>query len=263
MENVTRSRAAFIIFLHFLVFGRVSGQTSEPASATSAESPFKVTAELVSHYVWRGSMATGSPTPNIQPTLAYIKGNFEIGAWGSTDFTGSYKEVDPYISITSGKLKFTLTDYNWNFAHANYFNYKNSETGHIFEGSVAYSGPESFPISIALNTMFYGFDKNVSDSLNVKQAYSTYVELGYTTGPAAFFFGFTPWAGFYNNYGYAAFDPAAGKKTFSIVNIGATVSRSLKITDSFSLPVRATLVINPSATYARADFVHLVFGITF
>jgi hypothetical protein len=46
-------------------------------------SHFKVTADLVSHYVWRGSLATSSPTPNFQPTLAYTKGIFEIGVWGS------------------------------------------------------------------------------------------------------------------------------------------------------------------------------------
>ena len=263
MKNSTNSRAALITTALFLVFARLSAQTAESAVETPAASSFKVTAELVSHYVWRGSMATGSPTPNIQPTLAYVKGNFEIGAWGSTDFAGSYKEVDPYVSFTAGKLKFTLTDYNWNFSHANYFNYKNTETGHILEAAVGYTGPESFPLSVSLNTMFYGFDKNVTDSVTSKQAYSTYVELGYTKGPAAFFLGFTPWAGFYNNYGNTAFEPTAAKKSFSVVNIGATLSRSVKITDSFSLPLRATLVINPSATYARADFVHLVFGITF
>ena len=111
--------------------------TSLPVDARTSESasPFKVTAELVSHYVWRGSMATGSPTPNFQPTLAFTKGKFEIGVWGSTDFVGSYKEIDPYIFLTSGQFKFVVTDYNWNFDRANYFNYKNSETGHRLEGT--------------------------------------------------------------------------------------------------------------------------------
>jgi len=77
------------------------------------------------------------------------------------------------------------------------------------------------------------------------------------------FFGFTPWAGYYNNYGSTNFDPVSGKKSFSIVNIGASVTKALKITDTFSLPLKATLVINPSASYSRNDFVHLVFGITF
>src|SRR5450759_5694815 len=188
-------------YLLIVLFVTFSGITDSKLSAQTTEhfSPFKVTADLVSHYVWRGSMATGSPTPNFQPTLAFTKGRFEIGIWGSTDFIGSYKEVDPYISFTAGHLKLTVTDYNWNFDKANYFNYRNSETGHRFEGSIGFTGPETMPISITWNTLFYGLDKKPDDS--TRQAYSTYIELGYSKGAASFFFGFTPWEGYYNNYG--------------------------------------------------------------
>jgi len=254
MKNKNILHIAFITLACFTNL-IVNAQTSEPVS------PFKVTADLVSHYVWRGSMATGSPTPNFQPTLVFTKGNFEIGVWGSTDFTGSYKEVDPYISLTASQFKFLATDYNWNFDNANYFNYKNSETGHRFEGTIGYIGPETLPISITWNTMFYGLDKKSNDS--TKQAYSTYIELGYSKGAASFFFGFTPWASYYNNYGITSFDPTASKKTFSIVNVGVSVTKALKINETYSLPLKATLAINPSATYTRKDYIHLVFGITF
>jgi hypothetical protein len=226
---------------------------------TSA-SHFKVSADLVSSYVWRGSLSTSSSTPNLQPTLAFNQGNFEIGVWGSTDFTGSYKELDPYISYTAGSLKFTFTDYNWNFDKANYFDYTNSETGHRLEGSIGYTGSENLPISVTWNTMFYGFDKKADDT--TKQAYSTYIELGYTRGIATVFFGFTPWTGLYNNYGVTNFEPEAEKKMFSIVNVGTSVTKAVKITESFSLPVKATLIVNPSSTYSRGDFVSLIIGIT-
>jgi hypothetical protein len=246
-----------ILFINSLCFINIQiiAQDSEHVS------PFKVTADLVSSYTWRGSMATASPTPNFQPTLAYVKGNFEIGVWGSTDFLGSYKEIDTYVTYTTGHIKFLLTDYDWNFNHSNYFNYRNSETGHMFEGTIGFTGTDAFPVSVTWNTMFYGFDKKSDDS--TKQAFSTYIELGYSRGSASFFFGFTPWPGFYNNYGITAFDDGAHKKTFSIVSIGASVTKALKITDAFSLPLKATLVINPSASYSRNDFIHLVFGITF
>jgi hypothetical protein len=211
-----------------------------------AQDTIKATAEIVSSYIWRGSLATPSPTPNFQPTLAYGHGALEIGIWGSTDFVGDYKEFDPYVSYTiNSSLKVTLTDYDWSFSHAKYFNYKKDETGHMFEGSVAYTGPSSLPISISLNTMFYGYDKK--DTANT-QAYSTYIELGYTKGAASFFFGFTPWKSMYTGY----------SKDLAVVNIGATLSRAIKVTSDFSLPVRATFVVNPSAQDA-----HLIFGITF
>lgn len=212
-----------------------------------AQDTIKATAEIVSSYIWRGSLATSSPTPNFQPTLAYGHGPLEIGIWGSTNFTGDYKEFDPYVAYTiNSSFKATLTDYDWNFAGVKYFNYKNAETGHMFEGTVGYTGPSSLPISVTLNTMFYGHDKKATDS--TKQAYSTYIELGYTKGAAAFFFGLTPWKSYYTGY----------SKDLAIVNLGATLSRSIKITSDFSLPVRATFVVNPSA-----QDVHLVFGMTF
>jgi hypothetical protein len=226
----------------------------------SSTSHFKVSADLVSSYVWRGSLSTSAPTPNLQPTLAFTQGNFEIGVWGSTDFAGSYKELDTYLSYTAGQFKFTFTDYNWNFDKTNYFDYLNRATGHRLEGSIGYTGSENLPISITWNTMFYGFDKQADDT--TKQAFSTYIELGYSRGIATVFFGFTPWTGLYNNYGVTAFDPEAGKKSFSIVNIGTSVTKTVKITDSFSLPVKATLIVNPSATYSRGDYVSLVIGIT-
>jgi hypothetical protein len=249
-----------LLLLFFIIFSCftsivINAQTSEKASS------FKITADLVSSFVFRGSMATVSPTPNFQPTLAYTKGNFEIGAWGTTDFTGSYKEIDTYVYIIVQHLKLGVTDYNWNFDKTNYFNYKNSKTGHKIEGTISFTGNEAIPVSISWNTFFYGLDKKPEDS--TRQAFSTYVELGYSRGVASFFFGFTPWTGFYNNYGVTTFDPGAGKKSFSIVNIGASVTRALKINETFSLPLKATLVINPSSTYSRNDYIHLIFGITF
>jgi hypothetical protein len=244
MKNRKSLLVAFLAF--FLPLAGLNGQTSDSAIL----SHFKVTAELVSNYVWRGSMATGSPTPNFQPTLAYTSKMFEIGVWGSTDFAGSYKEVDPYVAITAGLIKVTFTDYNWNLKDAPYFNYHSNQTGHRFEGSVGYTGPASFPLSVSWNTMFYGLDKKPEDG---KQAYSTYIELGYAYGPASFFFGLSPWGSLYTAY----------RNELEVVNIGVTLTKALKITKDYSLPLRGTLVVNPSGGYNRADYVHLIFGITF
>jgi hypothetical protein len=249
-----------ILLVLFIIAGFLAGFHLN-AQSEKPSFPIKVTADLVSNYVWRGSIATGSPSPNFQPTLAYAKGNFEVGIWGTTDFIGSYKEFDPYISLIVGHLKLAFTDYNWNFSRANYFNYKNSQTGHRFEGTVGFTGSKAIPVSISWNTMFYGYDKKMDDS--TKQAFSTYIELGYSSGPAIFFLGITPWAGYYNNYGITTFEGGAAKKTFSVVNIGASVTKALKINETFSLPLKVTLVINPSATYSRYDYIHLIFALTF
>ena len=221
------------------------------AQKNDSISPFKISADLVSSYVWRGSLATTSPTPNLQPTISYTKRNFEIGVWGSTDFTGTYKEIDSYITLSMNKLKFAVNDYNWNFNKADYFDYTNNKTAHIIEASACYSGSKSFPVNISWNTMIYGFDKKQNGE-TAEQAYSTYVELGYTKGSTSFYLGFSPWKSYYSAY----------RKGFEVVNMGATITKELKISDQFSLPIKSSFIINPSGGYSRSDYIHLVFGIT-
>jgi len=252
--------------LRLIIFGiftciLVNSNAKANETDTTKTSAFNVSSALVSSYVWRGSMATSSPTPNFQTNLSFTKGNFEIGVWGSSDFIGSYKEVDPYLSLTAGKFKFLITDYNWDFDKADYFNYKNNETAHRVEAAILFSGTKVLPIGIMWNTMIYGFDKRSDDS--TKQAFSTYIELGYSKGNVSFFLGFTPWASYYNNYGVTTFNQGVSKKEFSIVNIGASITKSIKINENYSLPLKATLAINPAATYTRMDFIHLVFDINF
>ena len=245
-----------VSFLHKLFLGIIGCcmiSFSTKAQEVAPASPFKITADLVSSYVWRGVLSTATPTPNIQPTISFTKGGLELGAWGSSDFNGTYKEVDFYASYTIKQLKFTVTDYDWNFK-TRYFNYKNKETDHIFEGSVAYSGPESFPISISANVMFAGADKKFDTNLNAfdpsKQAYSSYFEVGYSFKNISPFLGITPSDGYYG-------DSYGGVKGFGVVNLGATVSKSLKITSDYSLPLKATVGFNP-----QKQDVYLVFCIT-
>lgn len=110
-------------------------------SSNTSKITFKVTTDVVSTYIWRGTVA--SQNPNIQPTLAIISGGFELGVWGSTDYRGSYKEVDPYLTYTIKSFKIALTDYDWTFANPFYFDYKNSSTDHILEATLGYLGQRS------------------------------------------------------------------------------------------------------------------------
>ena len=230
----------------------VSG-TSQIVDSTSN---LMIAADLVSSYVWRGVLSTASPTPNFQPSIAFVKGGLEIGAWGSSDFTGTYMETDLYVSFEKGPFKFTVTDYycfNTSDPDLHYFNYSKEKTNHIFESSVAYSGAESYPVTIEANVMFAGADKLWNDDLDkqdsCKQAYSTYIELGYALKYFSPFIGITPYDGYYGD-GYG------GSIGFNVVNVGLTAGKSLKITDSYSLPIKTTLGFNP-----QKGGMYLVFGI--
>ncbi len=235
-----------------------------PMSKAEENSQIKVTADVVSSYVWRGILSTAKSTPNFQPSLSYCYKGLELGTWASTDFIGSYKEIDLYISYSKSLFKVTLTDYNWNFKTP-YFNFKNKETDHILEGTLAYNGVGSFPFTVSVATMFYGADKTYENSYQYtdtngntviggqnpdKQNYSTYIELSYPVKSISFFLGFTPSDGYYG-------DSYGNRSGFSLVNLGLSGNRSINITDKFSLPVKATLGFNP-----QKEDAYLVFTLT-
>jgi hypothetical protein len=213
--------------------------------ATAASAQFSVGTDIVSSYVWRGfkqDLSTTAPlqSPNFQPYVSYTTGKLTLGSWGSSSFTGTVKEVDLYATYAfSSAFALTLTDYNWGFTQS-YFNY-GSGTDHIFEATLAYTGPESMPLSASLNTMFAGADKTSAG----KQAFSTYVELGYQLAANAKVF-----AG-----GAPLNTPMYGGA--GVTNVGIKVSKALELSDKFSLPVYGVAGANPSTGDA-----FLVVGLT-
>jgi hypothetical protein len=232
------------------LLGAALGAVAVSASAQDSKgSNFSVSADLVSSYVWRGVAQESSKggSPNIQPTATYTLGAFSVGAWGSYAFSGEVKEVDLNATLAlSSAFSVTVTDYNWNNSnnntltttgYANYFNYKGNGTGHIFEGTLAYGGTTAFPLSISLNTMFYGADKKINSTNN---AYSTYVEMGYpvASNVKAFLGSSLVSSQTYGNNG------------FSVINIGVKISKEIKVSSTFSLPVYGIVGVNPQAEKA-------------
>lgn len=215
--------------------------------------------DLVTSYIWRGSpvyAALGDQnvlSPSFQPAFSLNFKGLELGTWGSIDFTGTYKELDLYLSYSLKGFTVMMTDYYWagDWIVKNYFEYQNDSTSHYLEASLGYKG-EKYPFSILVATMFYGADKQFEDPL--KNNYSTYIELGYGFKISEYnldlFLGMTPFDGMYGD-GYG------GKDGFAIVNTGITGSRAIKITENFSLPVKASVIANP-----QAQKLFLVFGVT-
>ena len=217
--------------------------------AAGVKAQFSVGTDIVSNYVWRGvqqDLTYTKGTPNIQPYASFTAGKFTIGTWGSAGILGSVKEVDIYATYAfSSIFSFTVTDYNWTFTPGNYFKYGEG-TDHVFEGSLNYAGVEAFPLSVSLNTMFYGADK-IADGEATKQAYSTYIELAYPiTSSAKVFLG-----------GALNESAAYGTTGMGLTNIGLKVSKSIEITEKFSLPVYSVIGVNPTANDA-----FIVLGIT-
>jgi len=201
-------------------------------SATSAKAQFSTGADIVSSYVWRGVPQEATKgTPNIQPFVSFTTGGLTIGSWASSSFLGNVKEVDLFATYAfSSSFALTVTDYNWGF-NSSYFKYSKGGD-HMYEATLAYTGAEAFPLSASVNTFFAGADTLATG----KNAFSTYVELSYPiTASAKIFLG-----GVLNESAMVY-----GTTGFGITNVGIKVSKSIAITDKFSLPVYGILSANP------------------
>lgn len=181
--------------------------------------------DLYSSYVWRGAKFGSGPA--MQPTLKYTNGGFSIGAWGSYCFsTNEATEADLFASygVSLGeKSSLTLAVTDYYFPTAEYFD----GDSHYFEPMITI-GLGKFSLAGAYMT-------NAED---------VYFEAGLAAGPVTLFAG--------------AGDGQYTKDTnFNLCNVGLKTSKSLKISDSFSIPVSGSVILNPST-----EQFHIVVGIS-
>lgn len=266
--------------ISFLVIGFVTPLLAQDEKVLSeiedekgTEGPSLVLgADIFSRYIWRGYDYGNSPS--IQPNICFSWKGLNIGSWGSYAFAkrsieindstivdaGNYAEVDLYISYTYKWFTLMFFDFfipnglNPNEGN-NYFDYRNATTGHTFEGSLTFDGPEKFPIQVMVGTLFYGADKDKDSSgvygAGTKNNFSTYIELAYKIHLKKINMDLRPFIGG-TPFGSAWYGPYAG-----VTNLGLTAKKSITITPKYALPVQVSLITNP-----QAQNLFLVFGIS-
>ncbi|MCK9629191.1 MAG: hypothetical protein M0R37_11455 [Bacteroidales bacterium] len=208
--------------------------------------------DLFNRYVWRG-LDLGGKSPSIQPWMRLDMGNekhlVSIGAWSAFSLSGtSNDETDLYLSY-SYKSTFTATLTDYFFPGLNtgskdkYFEWGKESTGHILEGTVAFNGTDKIPVTILFSMNLFGNDSRRS---NGEIFMSKYIEIGYKT---------KIYKTDFNAFIGAALDKPdinAGETAFylntkpSVTNIGLKLSKEIKLTDHFSVPVQCSLVANPN-----------------
>ena len=217
MVNRFMIRFIFSGFFALSVFLTSSAQVD-------GEKGFTTGADFCSSYIWRGSqLGTG---PHIQPLVEYGKDFFTCGAWGSFDFRG-YQEVDLYLSFSlpSG-FSFGITDYY--LSDLEYFEYSKNSGSHAFELNLGYSME-----NLSLNANYI-----LNEAGGVGSAGGDlYFEAGFA------FDKFSIFAGAGN--GWHTYDPVTGNSNFNICNTGIEVTRTIKVTETFEIPVKGQLVFNP------------------
>lgn len=182
--------------------------------------------DIYSSYIWRGiKFGTGAA---FQPSVDFTAGGFTIGAWGSFS-TGDTEaaEADLYASYSfnlgeNASLSFTVTDYY--FPGSAYF----ESTSHYIEPLVNIGLGN---LSLTAAYMFYESAANGSGDI--------YLQAGYAAGPVSITIGG-------GNGQYSLEDAEDEEDKFAISNIGIGTSKEIKITDSFSLPISGSIILNPS-----------------
>ncbi|MDD4032440.1 MAG: hypothetical protein PHS48_04250 [Bacteroidales bacterium] len=192
--------------------------------------------DLVSRYIWRG-LEIGQ-APSIQPDLSISRGAFTLGSWGAYRMSGpGILETDFYISGEFGFITVALWDY-WTFEEGrelNFFTFHEPSTSHLLEVQVTTSGGDRLPFNLLGSYFFYGADPTRS----------LYLELQFDHQV--------------RETSILAFAGAQAKGTYygpkpGLVNVGCRVSRPIRITEHFSLPLSLSVIVNPliGSTYLVA-----------
>jgi|WetSurMetagenome_2_1015567.scaffolds.fasta_scaffold01847_8 hypothetical protein len=214
-------------------------------------------ADAVSRYIWRGINVNDAV--NIQPSLTLSVSGFSVGFWGSYSLASDAssntfgQELDTWLGYTYAfengmSIGAIVTDYYFANAGIKWGNFNNYDDpdgvgAHTIETGLQIKGPNTFPI------LFSGYINVYNDAGS-----NTYFQVDYPTTvaqiPINFFIGAS--GGSEENPNYY------GTEKFNVTNIGAKATKSVKITDEYSLPVSVTFLVNP-----RTEISYLIFGLTF
>jgi len=202
------------------------------AQTETGESRFSVGADLYSNYIWRGTKFGKGPA--VQPSVKFVTGGLTLGVWGSFDASG-YAEADPYISYTLPfGLSLGMTDYY--YPGTKFFEVSETAGSHAFEINAGFAkGGLSLSANYIINQA--GVAGSVGGDM--------YFQAGYA---------FT----YFNVFMGAGDGWHTSDGEFALCNLGLGTSKTIKLTDSFSIPVTGQVILNPDR-----EQLYLVVGFSF
>ncbi len=226
MKTMSKLMLVGAVAVSMLFSGSVSAQSD------STDKVQVVTGvDLYSNYVWRGSIQ--SMGPNLQPSIKMVAGGLTIGVWGSTSVVENFIEADPYVSYSFPfGLSLGVTSYFYPSKGGSFF----SDSAHAPEINLGFT---KGAFSLSANYIL------TESSVPASAGGDMYFQAGYTFSKFSAFVG-----------GGNGWHTSDGE--FMICNVGIGSSKTIEITDKFSIPVTGQIVINP-----EKEQMFLVVGLTF
>lgn len=200
-----------------------------------------VGADVVSSYIWRGQYLGAA---SVQPSLGLSYGGLSFGVWGSSDIVGCAPEIDLALGYEVAGAYVGLTTY---YNTGGFFDWKSPETTNYLELNLSYTLPESFPMTVAVNTFLGGMGDLNSEKT---QNFSTYAELSYPFAVGGVDMS-VALGMVVNESEYYGVDG------FALYNFTVGASKEIKITDDYSMAVFSNFTINPETEGA-----YLTFGVS-
>ncbi len=265
MHRIKTKRHSIVLFYYhiaFLNFGVMNrklrrgvvlfiGALSFPVALMGQEKvESDISVDLVSGYIWRGQ---DLGNVSLQPSVSLSYKGFSLSGWGSVGFDkDDTKEFDLTLGYATGGFSVSVTDY-WFNQGPGYFHYGATDTNHVFEAQVGY---DFGVVAVNWYTNFAGNDGLTSSG---KRAYSSYFSaavpfrLGGLEWEAVV--GAVPWGtDFYN----AVDGGRSGAGGFEVSEVALGASKSLRVTDGYSLSLFGRMTWNPATEGA-----YFVCGVTF
>ena len=210
--------------------------SAETGSKPLSKSNFSLSAELNTKYVWRGLEYGNSPL--VFGTLGYDYKGFNAYVLGGYATNGDFREVVAGLSYSDSHFTFGVSDFFYPTIPGekdNFVQFDNHKTGHLLETFVTVRPFDKVPVWMTLSSFVFGNDKRADG----KQAYSSYVELGYThsfsgNNSISLSAGANLNKSFYTDY----------DKGFNVTNITAKYTTGISF-GKFTLPISGSFIYNP------------------
>lgn len=227
-----------------LLLGVAGGCLCTMAAQAQDKPEVELKADVVSAYMWRGQSPSGV---SIQPEVSVSWKGVYLAAWGSVGIDNEDpKEIDLTLGYEWNGFSVSVTDY-WIDGTSGFFHYGATNTGHTLEAQVGYDFDF---LAVNWYTNFAG-----SDGVNAhdRRAYSSFVSLSAPFRLGGLDWeaevGATPWTtDFYNE----------GSTGFAVSQLSLKATKEIRFSSSFSLPLFAQLMFNPTTEAAR-----MIVGVTF
>ncbi len=250
-----------VIILALVLTSSATFAQDTPTPAAAPEAPaskFTAAVDVVYPYFWRGVKLNYNKLA-FQPYASYaFTDKLTLGVWGTTNFSSdekSYNEFDWYVSYQTCTIaKIMLSDYYFDgtkksgLLRGSYFGYGHN-TPHIMDFSVLLNfADKGVPLDFQWNTIIGGNDYKADGN----RAFSTYAEAGYTISLKDAGIDFRPFLGaaVINEAGLYGLDKD-GNGGFAITNAGLNVSKSIKISDKYEIPVFVRYIYNQNGRFDK------------